>query len=102
MMKLKPIDKMMLTILYGISLIFMTMLIFNGSSSDVFNRIITYSFYVASVLSVMKGLSDIIISKQVKDLVFLMLVSTPLIIFLLYLVLFVASSGFFPGGYHVF
>jgi len=86
-MKLSKTNQILLTMLYGISLIFITMLIFRGSTSSVFDNIVTYAFYIASSVSVTKAFADLISFKKIKDLAYLILVLMPLIIFLIYLML---------------
>ena len=98
-MKISSTNKMLLTILYGISLIFLTLLIVKGSWSNLFDDVITYAFYIVSVIAILKALSDLIVNKEVKDLIFLALVSIPLGIFLIYLVLSIGQLNSVFGGY---
>ena len=99
-MKISNANKMLLTILYGISLIFLSLLIFKGSRSHVFDDVITYLFYITSGITIIKALSDLVANKEVKDLIFLALASIPFGTFLIYLVLSFGQFSSFMGGYY--
>lgn len=98
-MKLSKVNQLILTMLYGVSLIFLTLMIFNGSGLDIFDDLITYLFYGCSVLAILKALSDLIIHKTVKALIYFVLVIMPLGIFLIYLVLSFGISYTMGGIY---
>lgn len=97
-MKLSKVNQLLLTMLYGVSLIFLTLMIFEGSRFDIIDDIVTYVFYGCSVLAILKALSDLIIHKTVKDLIYCVMVAMPLGIFLIYLVLSLQTLSYTMGG----
>lgn len=86
-MKLSAINKLLLTLLYGVSVIFFMLIIFEGRGVQWFDEVITYAFYGCSVLTIIKALMDLVVNKRVKELIYLLLASMPSGVLLMYLVL---------------
>jgi len=85
--RLSQSSKILLTVLYGISLIYFSVMIFGGSASSLFNEIISMLFYVATILAALKGMADLLIRKEKSDIIFLILSILPLMVWMMYLIL---------------
>lgn len=90
---LSKVNKLLLTILYGLGLIMFSTIIFGDSRFPIISDIITYLFYLFSVLSILKGMMDLLTQKSLSDLLFLILALMPMLVLLVYLVLSETYGG---------
>jgi hypothetical protein len=85
--KLAQTSKILLTVLYGVSLIYFSVMILGGSESELFDEIISMLFYVATIVATLKGFADLVTRKEKSDIIFLILSVLPLMVWMMYLIL---------------
>ncbi len=92
-MTLSKTNKILLTLLYSVGLIMFSTVIFGDTRFPLVAEIITYLFYLTSVISILKGMVDIITRKTLSDLLYTILVVMPMFVLLIYLVLSETYGG---------
>lgn len=92
-MTLSKVNKLLLTILYGLGLIMFSTIIFGDSRLPIISDMIMYLFYLFSVLSILKGMMDLLTHKALSDLLYLVLALMPMLVLLIYLVLSETYGG---------
>ncbi len=86
-MKLTQTSKILLTVLYGVSLIYFSVMILGGLESEMLNEIISMLFYVSTIIATLKGFADLVTRKEKSDIIFLILSILPLMVWMMYLIL---------------